>query len=105
MEKDILTKVIEVEKEIQDTLDGEKRRSEEWVEKVRMEIEEEVIKEDEDLKKSFKETEGIAIAEIKNKSSEILEGATRQAEGLSKISDEDLNEIIKRHIMRILPGR
>lgn len=27
MEKDILTKVIEVEKEIQDTLDGEKRRS------------------------------------------------------------------------------
>lgn len=27
MEKDILTKVIEVEKEIQDTLDSEKRRS------------------------------------------------------------------------------
>lgn len=105
MEKDILTKVIEVEKEIQDTLDGEKRRSEEWVEKVRMEIEEEVIKEDEDLKKSFKETEGIVMAEIKNKSSEILEGASRQAERLSKISDEDLNEIIKRYIMSILPGR
>ncbi len=53
MRRSILNEVIEVEKEIQGRAAIEKRRSEEWIDKVRKEADEEAAGEEERLKKSL----------------------------------------------------
>jgi hypothetical protein len=50
MEKDILSEVIEVEKEIQKCLEVEKAKSHDWLEKVKKESEEELVREERNIK-------------------------------------------------------
>lgn len=103
MEKDILSKVIGVEKEIQDVLDIEKRKSEEWLEGVKKEVEEEFLREEGTLKESLKKAEEDRVADARRKAAEILEDAKEHTERLAKISDETLKKIIIKHIIKILP--
>jgi hypothetical protein len=103
MERDIISKVVGVEKEIQDRLDLEKRRADEWLKKVKEEAEEEIRGEGKTLKESFTKAKKDEIAATRRKAAEILNDAAIEAERLSKISDETLKDIIIRHISRILP--
>jgi vacuolar-type H+-ATPase subunit H len=102
-EKDILSKVIGVEKEIQERLMAEKERSLEWLEKVKKEAEEAVIAEERRLKESFEAAKSGSRAEAEKRAAEILRNAEAEAERISGISDESLGRIMMRHITVILP--
>jgi len=102
--KDILNRIIEVENEIRGRLEIEKRKAIEWVEKVKKDAEEEVEREEEGLKDSFNKAEADAKAEAERKAAETLESVTKWAEGLGKLNDETLKEVIMRHIIKVLPG-
>ena len=105
MEEDILSKVIEVEKEIRKGLETEKVKAHEWLEKIKKESEEEIIKEEYRLKEAFESALVESGAYAKRKASEVLSETVLLSERLKAMPDETLSEIITRHIMKILPAK
>jgi hypothetical protein len=105
MEKDILKEVIEVEKEVHEKIQIEKRISQEWLEKIKKDTEPEVLKEEENLKGSFNKAVKDAKLNAEKKAAAILEEANIKAERFEELSDGTLKKIILKHIKRILPDK
>ncbi len=103
-EKDILSKVIGVEKEIQERLMAEKEKSLEWLEKVKKESEEAVSAEEQRLNGSFEETKRNSMTDAEKAAAEMLKAADVEAERISGISDETLGLIVIKHVRFILPA-
>ncbi len=104
MEKDILSEVIEVEKEIQQCLELERVKSRKWLENVKKESEEELAREEKSIKESLNITIDIAKKDAEAKAAEIVKQADTKAVLLAKLNDETLGELIGKQIARILPG-
>ncbi len=105
MEDDILSKIVEVEKEIQERLEIEKNKAHEWLEKVKKDAEKELITVEKELNESLNQELQDAKQHAEKKASEILLDAQTKAERLEKLSDEILKTVILKHIIRILPGK
>ena len=105
MERDLLSKVLDTEREIQAKVESERKRLQEKIEKARKEAEKRVMQEEaalrEELEKSVLKAEQIA----KKKAGDILEAAARRAEKLRSLSDEALHRIVIKYLDSILPGR
>jgi len=104
MQKDILSEVIEVEKEIQKSLEVEKAKSHDWLEKVKKESEEELVREEKTIKESLNKSIEVAKKEAELKAAEIMKQTKARAERLAKLNDETLADIVGKQITRILPG-
>lgn len=104
MERDLLSKVLKAEKEIQAKIESEKKRCAEALLKARKEAEEKVVQEEavlcEQSESSVQESEEIA----EKRAAEILETAARRAESLRSLPDEALQKIVMKYIDSILPG-
>ena len=103
METDILNSVIEAERQIQERLDEEKKKSRLRIEGARSEADDEIARQEKQLKQVSKKTAADAKAEIQKRSAEIIRHAESRAEANSCISDEALRAVVERHISRILP--
>lgn len=103
MEKDILSKVIEVEGDIHKRISLEKERADELIENARKETEGEVIREEARLKSGLEMAIKEAKSDAEKSASEMISEADLVSLGLMNISDEELKEIIMRHIRKILP--
>lgn len=103
MEKDILSKVIEVEGDIHKRINLEKERADELIENARKEAEGEVIREEARLKAGLEMAIKEAKSDAEKSASEMISEADLVSLGLMNISDEELKEIIMRHIRKILP--
>lgn len=103
IETDILSDVIETEQEIQTILERERKKSLEWIERVRAEVEREIAGEEERLKESAAKTLADAEADAEAKATELVNNAALQARRLAHIDDEVLRKIVARYIPRILP--
>jgi len=103
MEKDILSKVIEVEREIQERLREEKSKSLEWVERAKKEVEEELAREEEGLKEYCRKTVDDTGAAAEKEAAELLRGSACQAGRLAAISDDVLTGMVLRYIQGIVP--
>lgn len=103
MEKDILSKVIEVEGDIHKRISLEKERADELIDNARKEAEGEVIREDARLKAGLDMAIKEAKSDAEKSASEMISEADLVSLGLKNISDEELKEIIMRHIRKILP--
>lgn len=103
MEKDILSKVIGVEKEIHEKVDTENRKSKEWIDATKREIEAEVAREEEILKGSFIKAEENAVADARSEAVKVIENATQRAGRIAEISDETLRSVVMKYITGILP--
>lgn len=103
MEKDILSKVIEVEGDIHKRISLEKERADELIENARKEAEGEVIREEARLKAGLEMAIKEAKSDAEKSASEMISEADLVSLGLMNISDEELKEIIMRHIRKILP--
>ena len=104
MQKDILSEVIEVEKEIQKCLEVEKAKSNEWLEKVKKESEDELVREEKKIKESLNKSIEVAKKEAELKATEIVKQTEARAERLAKLNDQTLVDIVGKQITRILPG-
>lgn len=104
MENEILKKIIEVETEIQERIEAEKKSSAERRDMVGHAAEEEIKKakagHEESLNKRLKEAE----YEAEKTAEEILNEAVGRAKKIAEISEKTLAVILKRHIPKILPG-
>ncbi len=104
MQKDILSEVIEVEKEIQKCLEVEKEKSRDWLEKVKKESEAELAREEKNIKESLNKSIEVAKKEAELKAAEIVKQTEARAERLAKLNDQTLVDIVGEQITRILPG-
>jgi vacuolar-type H+-ATPase subunit H len=103
MEKNILSKVIEVEREIQERLREEKSKSLEWVERAKKEAEDELAKEEEGLKEYCRKTVDDTGAAAEKEAAELLRDSALHAEKLAAISDDVLTGIVLKYIQGIVP--
>jgi vacuolar-type H+-ATPase subunit H len=104
MGNDILHEVIAVETEIQRNIEIEKKKTNEWIEKVKRDAEDEIGLEEERIKESVAQALSDAKADAERKAAEIIEKAVARAEILKGFDSESLREIIMKRIVRILPG-
>jgi vacuolar-type H+-ATPase subunit H len=104
MERDLLNKVLEAEKEIQAKIESEKKRCAETLLKARKEAEEKVAREESILREQresfFKKSEEIA----EKKAAGILEAAVRKAANIRSLADETLQKIVMKYIDSNLSG-
>jgi len=103
MEDDILSKIVEVEKEIQERTEIEKNKAHEWLEKVKKDAETELATVEKELYESLNQELQDAKQHAEKKASEILLDAQTKAERIEKLSDEILKTVILKHIITILP--
>ncbi len=104
MEKDVLTQVIDAEKEIQKNLEAEKQKVREWSESVKKESEEtfrlEQQRSRETLERSVSEAAGQAVQTAE----QAVLTAAAAAERLLQVSPEKLRSIVAGRISVLLPG-
>jgi vacuolar-type H+-ATPase subunit H len=104
MERDILSQVIEAEKEIQQCLELEKIKVREWLEHVKKESEEEFIREDKKIRESLEKSIAEATKEAEAEAAGVVSKATTEAERLEQLKPDTLSKIITKQIEKILPG-
>ncbi len=104
MEKDILSQVIEAEKDIQQCLDREKVKTRAWLEQVKKECEEEYIREEQQIKASLERSMAEAAAEAEARAAGIVSKAAEETERLGRLEAATLSRIVAKQIRRILPG-
>jgi predicted phage gp36 major capsid-like protein len=104
MERDILSQVIEAEKEIQQCLDLEKIKAREWLERVKKECEEEFIREDKKIKEALEKATAEAAREAGVKAAGAVSRAAAASERLGRLQTKALSRIVAKQIAGILPG-
>jgi len=104
MEKDILSEVIAVEKEIHERLELERMKSRKWLEDVKKESEEEMEREEKNINESLNKSVENSKIDAEVKAEEIVKQADAKAVSLAKLNDETLGRIVGKQIARILPG-
>lgn len=104
MGNDILHEIIAVETEIQRNIEIEKEKTNEWIEKVKRDAEDEIGRDEERLKESDAQALKEAKADAERKAARIIEKAVARAEMLKRFDSESLREIIMERILLILPG-
>jgi vacuolar-type H+-ATPase subunit H len=103
MKDDVLSAVVEVEKEIAANLTHAKSDAAEFLGKLRSEAEKEILREEKHLQFALDKAVSEAAANSEKKASQILQDADAYANKLATLSDDVLKVIIRNHIARILP--
>jgi len=104
MENDILTKIIEVERELQERLVAEERSAGTLLCILRQDLEEEARQEEERLAAAGREAESSARGEAEERAAAIVQRAAIRAEQWAALDDGTLEECIMGHLVRIMPG-
>jgi vacuolar-type H+-ATPase subunit H len=104
MENNILREIIDVEKEIQQSLDQAKINSHEWLDARKREIESNMARQEQDILQSFERAREQAAQEAAQIGSQLFEQAKQQADRLAHLENDLLVKIVTSHINKILPG-
>lgn len=104
MDNNILSEVIEVEREIQKCLEVEQTKARDWLEKVKKECAEELLKEESRIKDSLAREEERARKEAEEGTASSVKDAVALVEQRDHLDRAVLQTIVDKHIRTILPG-
>ncbi len=104
MENNLLREIIDVEKEIQLSVDQMKTSTSEWLAAKKKEIEQETAREEKDILASFQQARESTIRDAAKRASDIVTEAEKQADRLKHLNSQTLSGIAMNHIHKILPG-
>ena len=104
MNNDLLREIIEVEKEVQQSLEQEKERVRLWLEARRHELDEDLAREEKEMRGSFQQSRERISREAANKAADLVKGAEQQAAQIMRFNDDTLAKMVSIHIHKILPG-
>ena len=104
MDNNILSEVIEVEREIQKCLEIEQTKARDWLEKVKKECEAEVLKEEALIKDSLAAAENLARKEAEESAASSVRDAAALVEHMDHLDRAVLQAVVEKHIRTILPG-
>ena len=104
MENNILREIIDVEKEIQQSLDQAKIVTREWLDTRKREIENDLAAQEKEIALSFQRAREDAAQDAEKKASELVERAKKRTDRISRIENDILARIVTGQINKILPG-
>ncbi len=104
MENNILREIIDVEKEIQLSVDKAKVSIGEWLDAEKKEIEQETAKKEKDILASFQQARENSIREAASRASELIAEAEKKTDRIKHLKGQTLSGIVMNHIHKILPG-
>ncbi len=104
MENNILREIIDVEKEIQQSLDQAKIASREWLDARKKEIEQDLVGQEKEIALSFQQARDDAARDAEKKASELVEQAKKRTDRISHTENDILARIVTSQISKILPG-
>lgn len=104
MEKDILSEVIETEKEIQKCLEQEMQKAKEWLDDVRKKAAQELTQAEQEYTTALEQAMADAEKEAAARAMAVRKNSEIQDDRLGKLDDRILKSILDRRIKRILPG-
>ncbi len=104
MENNILREIIDVEKEIQLSIDKAKVSAGEWLDAKKKEIEQETAQEEKNILTSFEKARENSIRDAANRASELIAEAEKQADRIKHLNSQTVSGIVVNHIHKILPG-
>jgi hypothetical protein len=103
MKEDILEKIISTERQIQERIQKEILKTEEWLKEIRNKAEIEIKTEEETQRKLLEQWELDIEIELKKEAEILIENVRGYGEKLLSINDSILKELLKRHLRKILP--
>ena len=104
MEQNTLKEILEVEKQIEETLDRETGKARQWLKQSKREIEEERQSEIAELNEAVARGREEAKTTAAEKAAEIVERARSFADRVEGLGDDCLQHVTWRHIADIAPG-
>lgn len=104
MENNILREIIDVEKEIQQSLDQEKLKTREWLDARKKQIEIDSATQEQNILQSYQRAHENAEQEAAKTASELFEKSKQQTDKLAQLENDVLVKIVTNHISKILPG-
>ena len=104
MDNNILSEVIEVEREIQKCLEIEQAKARDWLEKVKKECADEVLKEETLIKDSLAAAVDLARKDAEESAASSVRDAKALVEHLDHLDRATLQAVVEKHIRTILPG-
>ncbi len=104
MENNILREIVEVEKEIQQSIDRAKASASEWLDSCKKEIEEELARKEKEVLASFEQARSDTMRNAANRASDLVAETEKQADRMKHLKNETLSDIVMNHLHKILPG-
>ena len=104
MDNNILREIIDVEKEIQQSLDQARETARDWLEVRKKEMLEDLEKEEQNIAGMFRQSREKLAQEAENKAQDFIKHAERQVENIQRLDEGTLNKIVSNHIEKVLPG-
>jgi len=104
MDNNILSEVIEVEREIQKCLELEQAKARDWLEKIKKECADEILTEEARIKASLAESEDRARKEAEESIASSVKDAAALVEQRDHLERAVLQAVVDKHLRIILPG-
>ncbi len=104
MGNDILSAIVEVEREIEERLGAEERMAGEMLDRLRSEQADGAQRDEERLAAEVRQAVAAAADEARERAAAIVREAVARAERLAGLDDEALERCIMKHLARIVPG-
>ena len=102
MEEDLLQAVIKVEKEIQQSIDAEKRKAADWLESIRVSLSRELKEKKQQLLDDHDQSLEVTCQITRHKAEKEISEVNQKAEYLQNIPEEVLQEVSE-YLRVILP--
>ena len=104
MDNNILSEVIDVEREIQKCLDREQEKARDWLEKVKQECVDKLLREEALIRNSLAAAEDQARKEAEESTASSVSAAAALVEQRDHLDQSLLQAVVDKHIRTILPG-
>jgi vacuolar-type H+-ATPase subunit H len=104
MENNTLREIIDVEKEIQQSIEQAKEMARAWLETRKQEMDERLAKEEKEIVASFRQSRDRLVREAVSGADDLVKRAELQADRIVQLENDTLARIVAGHIHTILPG-
>ncbi|MFN3481096.1 MAG: hypothetical protein ACK415_12040 [Thermodesulfovibrionales bacterium] len=103
MEDSGISRIVAIEKEIQERIEEERKRAEQWLEEVKRKAEGDLVRIEEEVKRIYNERLSLLEKEIRNNACNIIEEAMRWHQWVNNLGDDKLKTVLLKFIMMIIP--
>jgi len=103
MKENLLSAVVEVEKELARTLETEKTMAQEMLDNLRQDYAQTIAEEEKRLQEALNQAITASDMDAEKRAAGIMEKADATAARLERTGDDVLKGIIRKHLTRILP--
>lgn len=99
-----ITRIVTVEKEIQEKIEAEKLKAEQWLEEIKKKTVEDLVRIEEEVKRTYNERLSLLEKEIRNNARNIIEEAVRWHQWVINLKEDELKAVLLKFITRIIPN-